>query len=253
MSEIISILSGKGGVGKTFTAANLSLAMQDLGEQVVCIDTDINSPNLAIQLGYKPKDYTLEDFLKDEVNPLKAISIHESGLMFVPPSLHLTDQGISQDKLEDMIEKFSGFGDRIIIDTPPGFKEGVEEVLKVSDRSLIVTNPEIQALQDAQKIVNKASKQSSKVEGIVLNKTEDIFEEIREGEVEKFTDSEILLKVPYTKEVRKSIYKNKPVVLDRHSEVGMKFKELAAKLSDKDFERPWYAGFGRFLKKLVRV
>lgn len=253
MSEIISILSGKGGVGKTFTAANLSLALQDLGEQVVCIDTDLNSPNLALQLGHKPKDYTIEDFLNDEVDPLKAINIHESGLMFIPPSLHLTNEGISQDKLGEMIEKFSGFADRIIIDTPPGFKEGLHEALKLSDRSVIVTNPEIQALQDAQKIVDEASSEGSKVEGIVLNKAEDIFEEIREGEVEKFTGSEVLLKIPYTKEVRKSIYRNEPIVLKRHSKVGMKFKELAAKLSGLKFKRPWYAGITDFLKKLVRV
>lgn len=250
MSEVISILSGKGGTGKTFAAANLSLALQHFGEQVVCIDTDINSPNLSLQLGNYPESYTLEDVLNDEVEGTKAISIHESGLMFVPASQHFMENKLSKDKLKTAIRNFSSFADRIIIDAPPGFGESFKSVLSVSDRILIVTNPELQALQDAKKIVEVVEKLDKRAEGVILNKLEDFPEETPVEEVERFLSSGVVLKIPQRQEVKKSIHRKEPLALDEHSKVGTYFKELASQLSGEEYKPKWYSPLIRFARKL---
>lgn len=250
MTEVISIHSGKGGTGKTFTAANLSLALQELGENTVCIDTDINSPNLAIQLGQTPEDFTLDDALEDDIDPVKSVHIHESGLMFLPASLSLSDEKITEERLGKIVDNFSEFADKIVIDTAPGFGEEFYASLGISDRVLIVTSPEVQALNDAKKIVEQAGEMGREVEGVVLNKTENLLEEKNAGEVEDVTGSEVLFEIPYLKRARESVHRGSPMTLDRYSKVGNQFKKLAAELAGKDFRPPRHAPLLRALRKL---
>ncbi|MFP4115775.1 MAG: P-loop NTPase [Candidatus Aenigmatarchaeota archaeon] len=251
MSDIISIVSGKGGTGKTITAANLSLALQEFGKQVVCLDTDLDSSNLGLQLGHTPDKNTLENYLRGDINELKAVNVHDSGLLFVPSSLHLTGDAVREDRLNKMIERFSGFTDHIVIDAPPGFNEGFYNSLKVSDRVLVVTNPEFQALQDVMKIAEEAGKHGTDIEGLVLNKLEGLNEETTQKEVETVTGLEVLQKIPYEKEVQKSVHRREPLVADPHSKVGHRFRELAARITGRKFEPPWYSGIVRNVKKLM--
>ncbi len=253
MTEVISIVSGKGGTGKTFTAANLSLALQSLGEQVVCLDTDLDSPNLALQLGHTPDNHTIEDYLRGDINELKAVNVHDSGLMFVPSSLHLTDDEVSEESIGRMLDRFSGFADRTIIDAPPGFNRGFYSSLNVSDRILVVTNPEYQAINDVRKIVDEAEDYGTKIEGVVLNKIEGVFEEASKKEIEKATGLKVLKTIPRHREVTKSIHKMDPVVSDPHSKIGHSFRELAADITEKDFKAPWYSPVVRGLRKLKGV
>ncbi len=251
MTELISIVSGKGGTGKTFTAANLSLALQGFGDQVVCLDTDFDSPNLALQLGHIPEGHTIEDYLRGDINEHKAINVHDSGLMFVPSALHLSEETITEENIRDIADRFSSFADRIIIDSPPGFNEGFYSSLKASDRVLVVTNPEFQAINDVRKIAEEAEKHGAKIEGVVLNKMEGMLEEASKGEIEKTTGLDVIQTIPHHKEARKSIHKRSPVALDPHSKIGHSFRELAADLSDRKFRAPWYSGLVRGFKKIT--
>ncbi len=250
MSDVISIVSGKGGTGKTFTAANLSLALQKFGNQVVCLDTDLDSPNLAMQLGHIPEDKTIEDVLRGDINELKAVNVHGSGLMFIPSSLPLTNERITEGKIKKMVDRFSGFADHTVIDAPPGFREGFYNSMKVSDRMIVVTNPEFQAIQDVRKIADEARKHNVKIEGVVLNKVEGILEEASRHEIEKITGLDVIQTIPHHNEVRKSIHKMQPLVADKHSKIGHSFRELAADLTGKRFRAPWYSKIIRSLRKL---
>lgn len=250
MSEVISVVSGKGGTGKTFTAANLSLALQNFGEQVVCLDTDLDSPNLAMQLGHTPEEHTFEDILKGDVNELKAVNVHDSGLMFIPSSLHLTDEEVSEKRIREMVDRFSSFADRTVIDAPPGFNEGFYSSMRASDRMLVVTNPEFQAIQDVRKIAEEAEQHDVDIEGVVLNKVEGMLEEASKEEIEKTTELDVIQTIPHHKEVRKSIHNMEPVASDPHSKIGHSFRELAADLTGKEFKAPWYSGIVRSLRKL---
>lgn len=251
MTEVISVVSGKGGTGKTFTAANLSLALQSFGEQVVCLDTDLDSPNLALQLGHTPEDHTFEDYLRGEVNELKAVNVHDSGLMFVPSSLHLTEDEVSEESIGRMVDRFSEFADRTVIDAPPGFNQGFYSSLSVSDRVLVVTNPEYQAINDVRKIAEEAEEMDVDIEGVVLNKIEGILEEASKKEIEKTTGLDVIQTIPRHKEVTKSVHRMEPVVSDPHSKVGHSFRELAADMTDNQFKAPWYSSVVRGFRKIV--
>ncbi len=252
MTEVISVVSGKGGTGKTFTAANLSLALQNFGEQVVCLDTDLDSPNLALQLGHTPEDHTIEDVLRGEVSELKGVNVHDSGLMFVPSSLHLTDDTVSEERIREMVDRFSSFADRTVIDAPPGFNEGFYSSMRNSDRMLVVTNPEYQAINDVRKIAEEAEKHGVNIEGVVLNKVEGMLEEASKEEIEKTTGLDVIQTIPHHKEVRKSIHQMEPVASDPHSKIGHSFRELAANMTDREFKAPWYSKIVRSWKKLTR-
>lgn len=252
MSDVISVVSGKGGTGKTFTAANLAIAFQSLGEQAVCVDMDLDSSNLAMQLGHTPREHTLEDALSRKVNPIKAVSVHDSGLMFVPSSISLSERDPSEEEFQDLIENFSGFADRIVVDSPPGFGRSVRNILNSSDRSIAVTNPEVQAVKDVKKI-EKLSGGNTNIEGLVLNKVEGLLEEMSSEQVEKVTGMDVLLKIPHRKGVKRSIHNFEPLASDEYSKIGEKFKELASKLSGRDFEAPKHAPIVRILRKLVRI
>lgn len=249
MSEIISLVSGKGGTGKTFAAANLSLALQSLGSQVLTIDTDLNSPNLSLQLGHKPSDYTIEDILESKANPLKAVHVHETGAFVIPSSLSLTNQKFDSERIRNIVEKFSHFVDKTVIDMAPGFREEFYNCLDISDKILIVTNPEHQALLDAKKINEEVEKKGKEVHGVILNKVENVRGEIKTSEIESFLDNKILTEIPYNKKIRESVHAQKPLSLEEYSRIGIEFRRLATQLSDHNYNPPLFPKFSQILNK----
>lgn len=250
MSEIISVLSGKGGTGKTFAATNLSLALQNLGSQVLSIDTDLDSPNLSIQLGHQPGDYTIEDILSDDANPLKAVHVHDSGAFIIPSSLSLSDDTFNSERVRNIVDKFSHFVDKTVIDVGPGFRDDFYNCLDISDKILVVTNPEHQALLDAKKISEEVEKKGKEVNGVILNKVENVRGELKSKEVENILDKEIIAEIPYHRKIKESVHSQDPLSLDEHNKIGIEFHRLASKISEHDYEPPLFPKFSKLMKKL---
>ena len=246
MRRVIGVVSGKGGVGKTVTAANLALAMQEMGKQVVCIDADVTASNLALQLDMHPNpEITLQDALEGKVDVLKTITLHDTGLMLIPSSLALEQEGLDREKFKRLLDRLSGY---VIIDAPPGLNEDVHTIIDVSDELLIVTNPEIPAVADAMRVAEaiRRKKGEEAALGIVLTKSENASYEVSEREIESATELPILVKVPHDRETKKSIASRIPLVhYNPHAKAAIEYRRLAAIILGEDYKPPFFAPIRR--------
>ena len=157
MSKVISVISGKGGVGKTTVTANVGIALSILGQKTVIIDTDIGLRNLDLALGLENSVvYDMSDLVSGECRMREAVIKDEKyhGLGFIPTSQFKTDIGLDFEKFEKIITELKKQYDYVIIDAPAGIGEGFEMAAKLSDMSLIVVNPEPFSLRDADRVAS---------------------------------------------------------------------------------------------------
>ncbi len=166
MQRVIGVLSGKGGVGKTVTAINISAALHEFGHETTVIDGDISSANLTVHLGLPDATTSLQDVLEKKEKIYKAIRVVPRGLKIIPASL----------SLEKSIVDMSGFKEAIrgdldgitIIDSPPGFSKDLYHIMDACDEILVVTNPDIPSVTDAIKMIEISKKMGKENVGVVL-------------------------------------------------------------------------------------
>ncbi|MBQ2473555.1 MAG: septum site-determining protein MinD [Lachnospira sp.] len=159
MSEVIVVTSGKGGVGKTTTTANVGTGLAKLGKKVVMIDTDTGLRNLDVVLGLENRIvYNLVDVAEGSVSARKAmISDKRCPNLYLLPTAQTRDKdAVTPEqmlKVLDEIKKDPENFDYIILDCPAGIEQGFKNAIVGADRALVVTTPEISAIRDADRIV----------------------------------------------------------------------------------------------------
>ena len=156
MSEVIVVTSGKGGVGKTTTSANVGTGLAAMGKRVVLIDTDIGLRNLDVVMGLENRIvYNLVDVIEGKCR-IKQALIKDKRL----PSLYLMPSAQTKDKtavcpgqMVKMINQLREQFDYIILDCPAGIEQGFKTAIAGADRALVVTTPEVSAIRDADRII----------------------------------------------------------------------------------------------------
>ncbi len=154
MTKIYSIISGKGGVGKTSSTINLGAALNKLGEDVIIVDGNLTTPNIGIHLGAPIVPITLNHVLNNQARIEDAIYEHESGTKVLPASLSLKEtEKIDYKKIPEVLRKLKKFTNYVLIDSAAGLGEEARFAILSSDEVIIVTNPEISAVTDALKTI----------------------------------------------------------------------------------------------------
>jgi len=232
MTRIIGIISGKGGVGKTTTVANLGAALVDYGKRVVILDGNITTPNLSLHLGIPLYPVTLHDVLKKKAPIESAIYEHPSGIKIIPASLSVDAfKGINIDRFESVLWSLLGKADIIIIDAAAGLGKEAMAAIEASDELVIVTNPELTAVTDALKTIQIAATKGTKVLGVVVNRHRGHRHEMSLKSIEEMLEVPILAVVPEDLAVPKSIAKKIPVVEYRpSSKAAREFRRLAEEI-----------------------
>ena len=247
MREIIGIVSGKGGVGKTTTTVNLGMAMHKLGENVVIVDGDIKNPNFGMHLGVFNYDVTLNEAIEKDMPLLEALHIHETGLRFIPAHLSLYYLNTDSRKLKNM---FGEFDSTVLIDAPPGLNKEALDVIEACDKILAVTSPYLPDLTDCMKTIEVARDMSKKVEGIVLNSLRYEDYEIKSEEIEAITGVPVLQKIPWDENILRSLARKRPLVdLQGISPAAISFYQLASKLTGKPYKKPLFLDLRRFFAR----
>ncbi|MDY6776549.1 MAG: P-loop NTPase [Candidatus Nanohaloarchaea archaeon] len=224
--RIIGVFSGKGGVGKTISAVNLGLAMQELGRDAVCIDGDIESPNIALQLGLDPGKTVLND---SESALENSIYIHGSGLMFVPSAHILHERSLDPGEVGNLADRLNG---TVLVDAPPGFSRVTRSLMEQVTEAVVVAEPERPALRDAGKTVSLLEDRGAEIDGVILNRAED------EEPVERF-EQPLIARVPPHPAVRESIRRSEPLLDYRpYSRPSLAYRKAAAYLADETYEPP---------------
>lgn len=156
MSEVIVITSGKGGVGKTTTTANIGTGLALLGYSVVLIDTDIGLRNLDVVMGLENRIiYNLVDVVEGNCRIKQAlIKDKRYPNLYLLPSAQTRDKtsvnpGQMKKLADDLREEF----DYVLLDCPAGIERGFQNAISGADRAIVVTTPEISAIRDADRII----------------------------------------------------------------------------------------------------
>jgi septum site-determining protein MinD len=241
VTRIIGVVSGKGGVGKTFVAINLGLAIKDFGQETVVVDTDFTASNLGIHLGIYPyKPFTLQSVLKGLIHDIsKCVYIHPTGLKIIPSSLSLERLDVKVMRLKSTLKKLTGY---VIVDSPAGLDKEATTVLRACDDVIVVTNPELSAVADAVKVIHEAQELKKNVIGAVINRVSTHRYQLKPHEVSVALEVPILSIIPESSDVSQSIFEKVPVVRYRpYSEPAIEIKKIAAKILDINYERPKFS------------
>ena len=156
MSEVIVITSGKGGVGKTTTTANVGTGLAQLDKKVVLIDTDIGLRNLDVVMGLENRIvYNLVDVVEGNCRIKQAlIKDKKYPNLFLLPSAQTRDKtSVNPEQMKKLIEDLREDFDYILLDCPAGIEQGFQNAIAGADRALVVTTPEVSAIRDADRII----------------------------------------------------------------------------------------------------
>jgi septum site-determining protein MinD len=171
MGKVYAILSGKGGVGKTTTTINLGISLNNLGKDVIIVDTNMTTPNVGLHLGSPIVPVTLNHVMKNEAKVEEAIYEHETGTKILPSSLSIGElKGVDSDKISDVTKRLRKISDHIFLDSPAGLGDESKASISAADEIIIVTNPEITAVTDALKTIKLAEQMNRKVIGAVVTR-----------------------------------------------------------------------------------
>ncbi|MDD3185114.1 MAG: septum site-determining protein MinD [Anaerostipes sp.] len=156
MSEVIVVTSGKGGVGKTTTSANVGTGLAKEGKKVVLIDTDIGLRNLDVVMGLENRIvYNLVDVVEGNCRAKQAmIKDKKYPDLYLLPSAQTRDKtSVTPEQMQKLVEELREEFDYIILDCPAGIEQGFKNAIAGADRALIVTTPEVSAIRDADRII----------------------------------------------------------------------------------------------------
>ncbi len=173
MSEVIVITSGKGGVGKTTTSANVGTGLAMLGNKVVLIDTDIGLRNLDVVMGLENRIvYNLVDVIEGNCR-LKQALIKDKRYpnLFLLPSAQTRDKtAVTPEQMKTLTDELREEFDYILLDCPAGIEQGFKNAIAGADRALVVTTPEVSAIRDADRIIGLLEANELKRVDLIVNR-----------------------------------------------------------------------------------
>lgn len=194
MSEVIVVTSGKGGVGKTTTTANIGIALAMLDYSVLLIDTDIGLRNLDVVMGLENRIvYNLVDVIEGNCRVAQAIVKDKrfSKLALLPAAQTRDKTAVKPEQMIKLIDELKPEYDYIIIDCPAGIEQGFANAIAAAKRAIVVTTPEISAIRDADRIIGILNANLMPRIDLVINKIR--LDMVRRGDMMSVDDvSEIL-------------------------------------------------------------
>ncbi|MEM0358396.1 MAG: P-loop NTPase [Candidatus Hadarchaeales archaeon] len=238
---ILSVVSAKGGVGKTTITANLGVLLNKRGIKVVLVDADLASGDLTLQLGGKTGTKGLHTLLQSEKISEEEVTKTLSTAYGVPllpviPSL----RGYLKAKLDLLSSVLSHLKDQydlVLVDTPPGVNKNSIVPLTESDRVLLITTPDPIAVSDVSTSRDVAVLLEKSVMGVVINRFRKGFlfgsKQLKPREIENILKLKEMGVIPEDKAVEESILAKKPVVLHKpRSPASKAFLSLAKRVTE---------------------
>ena len=195
--EVIVVTSGKGGVGKTTTSANVGTGLAMLGKKVCLIDTDIGLRNLDVVMGLENRIvYNLVDVVEGNCRVKQALikDKRHQGLYLMPCAQTRDKSSVSPGQMIKVIEHLKEQFDYVILDCPAGIEQGFQNAIAGADRALVVTTPEVSAIRDADRIVGLLEANGFKQIDLVINRLRQ--DMIKRGDMMSATDVVDILASP---------------------------------------------------------
>lgn len=235
--KVITVTSGKGGVGKTTTTANIGVALARLGKKVVVVDADIGLRNLDIVMGLENRIvYDLVDIVEGRAKLKQALIKHKQfpDLYLIPAAQTRDKTAVSPSDMVALANELRKEFDFIVIDSPAGIERGFRNAVAPAEEVLIVTNPEVSAVRDADRIIGLIEAENKGPAKLILNRVK--IDMIKKGEMlspDDVTDIlaiKIIGIVPEDEHVVPSSNSGVPVTLNDNSRAGQAFQNIARRL-----------------------
>jgi len=237
MGEVIVVTSGKGGVGKTTTTANLGSALALEGKKVVLVDTDIGLRNLDVVMGLENRIvYDIVDVVEEKCK-LKQALIKDKRFkeLFLLPAAQTRDKSaVNEEQMKELTSKLKEEFDYIIIDCPAGIEQGFKNAIAGADRAIVVTTAEISAIRDADRIIGLLESGEIKNPELVINRLRPSM--VRKGEMMDVDDIVDLLSIsligviPDDEYIITQTNKGEPVVSNKRAPSGKAYIEIAKRI-----------------------
>ena len=197
MGEVIVITSGKGGVGKTTTTANIGAGLSKFDKKVVVIDTDLVLRNLDVVMGLENLIvYNLVDVIEGTCR-LKQALIRDKRYenLYLLPSAQTKDKtAISPGQMKKLTSQLKDEFDYILLDCPAGIEQGFQNAIAGADRAIVVTTPEVSAIRDADRIIGLLESNQLKKIDLIINRIR--MDMVKRGDMMSVDDVTEILSVP---------------------------------------------------------
>ncbi|GCE10156.1 septum site-determining protein MinD [Tengunoibacter tsumagoiensis] len=236
-SRVITITSGKGGVGKTTTTANLGSALAAQGKKVVVVDADIGLRNLDATLGLENRIvYDLVDVVEGQCRLRQAL-IKDKRLpeFYLLPAAQTRDKNaINSTQMVQLCQQMRQEFDLILIDSPAGIEQGFRNAIVGADEILIVANPEMASVRDADRIIGLVESAGKPEPRLILNRLRP--EMVKRGDMMDVADVlevlgiDLMGIIPEDELIIVATNKGEPAIYDKRSRAGRAFVNTAQRL-----------------------
>ena len=239
MGEAIVITSGKGGVGKTTTSANIGTALAILGKRVCLVDTDIGLRNLDVIMGLENRIiYDLVDVAEGRCKVHKALvkdKRFEDSLFLLPAAQTADKTSVTPEQMKDLMAELKLEFDYVIIDCPAGIEHGYRNAVAGADRAIVVTTPETSAVRDADRIIGLLEQEEHiSAPKLIINRIRTNM--VKNGdmldidEIAMHLSIDLIGIVADDDEVIKASNHGEPIVLNPNSKASIAYRNIARRI-----------------------
>lgn len=260
MGETIVITSGKGGVGKTTTTANIGTALASMGLKVVLIDTDIGLRNLDVVLGLENRIvYDLVDVANGNCRLRQALIKDKrfENLALLPAAQTKDKTAVTPEQVKNLCDQLREDFDYVIIDCPAGIEQGFRNAIAGADRGIVVTTPEVAAVRDADRIIGLLEAAELRNPRLIINRLRPSM--VKKGDMMDINDMidilaiDLLGVVPEDETIVVSTNRGEPAALDMNSLAGQAYRNIAKRIAGEDIPLMTLEAEEGFMGKLKKL
>ena len=245
MAEIIVVTSGKGGVGKTTTSANLAMGLAERGQRVAVIDFDVGLRNLDLVMGCERRVvYDFVNVIQGECSLRQALikDKRNDSLYILAASQTRDKDALTTEGVEKVLDELRGDFDYVICDSPAGIERGAHLAMYFADRAVVVVNPEVSSVRDSDRVLGLLASKSRRAEAGEDNVVEHLLvtryspqrvaggDMMSVGDIEEILGLPVLGVIPESEMVLQSSNSGVPVILDRQTPAGQAYADAVARL-----------------------
>ena len=237
MGQAIVVTSGKGGVGKTTTSANLGTALALLGQRVCMIDTDIGLRNLDVVMGLENRIvYDIVDVIEGRCKMEQALIKDKrfENLYLLPAAQTKDKDDVKPEQVKEIVNRIKELFDFAIIDCPAGIEQGFRNAIAGADRAIVVTTPEKSAVRDADRVIGKLHSERIDEPKLVVNRIRPNM--LHSGDMLSIDDICSVLQIdvigiiPDDDYVIKAANNGEPTVLNPQSKAALAYRNIARRI-----------------------